>query len=211
MSFGVYSMTFQTEHGEKVYIGSTAQTFEQRNYEHLSSLKRGRHCNKYLQRLWNKYQKFTFEIIEECTDPNNVTIREQWYIDHTDSEILINNGPARPSPRFGVPVSEETRKKQSESAKRRMSRPEEREQLILRATGKSPSEETRKKLSEASSKFYQTEQGRAFMSQIAKGRVVSEETREKLSRANRGKKPSPQALDGRKRYLQQRREQCKDQ
>jgi len=193
--FGVYALVFHSERGDMVYIGSTAQTFEQRQYEHLSTLKRDKHGNKYLQRLWNKYGKFYFEIVEVCSDRNTVSIREQWWMEHYDKSKLINIAPAFPSPRFGVPVSDETRAKMSLSAKIRMSRPEELEQLRLRATGKSPSAETRKKLSDASSKFYNTPEGKAFMAQIGKNRVVSEETKLKLSLANRGRSPAPQTIE----------------
>lgn len=193
-AMGVYSITFHSKRGDMVYIGSTTQTFEQRKWEHLSELRRGKHCNKYMQRLWDKYQNFTFEIVEVCDDPHAVAIREQWYIEHTDKSKLINNGPARPSPRFGVPVSEEARRKMSQAAKARCARPEERERLRLQATGRSPSAETRRKLSEASKKFYGTPNGRAFLSKINKGKTVSDATREKLREANRGRKPSERCI-----------------
>jgi len=193
--FGVYSITIKTDHGDMIYIGSTSKGFKQRMSEHLSCLNHNKHCNKHLQRLWCKYQNFSFSVVEVCSDPKEVAIREQWHIEHTEKSVLINNGPAYPSPRYGMPVSEETRKKQSEAAQKRASNPQERERLRLIATGISPSTETRRKLSETSGRFYRTPEGREFMSRINKGKTVSSETRAKLSLANKGKKPSQKCID----------------
>jgi group I intron endonuclease len=200
--FGIYGLVVQSERGEMTYIGSTAQTFEQRQYEHLSLLQRNKHHNKYLQRLWNKYGGFRFEIIEACEDKSIVAWREQWWMEHFDKDRLINTAPAFPSPMLGKIVSEETRRKQSESARIRAARPGESERRRAAALGKSPSAETRKKLSEASAKHYRTPEGRAFMSKINKGRTRTEAHRKNLSLANKGKKPSPQTIEAvRKAHL----------
>ena len=74
----------------------------------------------------------------------------------TDSRIATGTGPAKGTPAHnkGVSPSEETRKRQSESAKRRHSKmtPEERQQLTSAAhgalRGRPRSEEDRKKISE---------------------------------------------------------------
>ena len=85
---GVYKIWFKNK-PERVYIGSTSfirsnsnkTGFYQRRYNHLNSLKRGKHSNKFLQRTYNKYGEdaFQFEIIEICEE--NIIEREQYWID----------------------------------------------------------------------------------------------------------------------------------
>lgn len=62
MEYVVYRITnIKTK---KVYIGSTSD-FEIRKMEHLSQLRQGRHCNRFLQREFNEYKEssFRFDII----------------------------------------------------------------------------------------------------------------------------------------------------
>ena len=193
-SFGVYRITIQSERGEMYYIGSTMLTFRTRRNQHINDLKKNKHANPYLQRLWDKYQEFRFEILEVCSDKTVTTLREQWHIEHTDTQRLINCGPAYPSPRYGVAVSSETRKKQSASAKKRFENPEERAHMKLIRMAQKFTEETRAKISASSKRIYNTSEGRAFLSRINKGKVVSDETREKLRAANQGKQPSASCI-----------------
>lgn len=80
---------------EKFYIGSCIN-FNRRKAFHKFTLRKGKHCNKYLQKSWNKYTEdsFKFEIIEHCTKENLIK-REQYYIDtlnpHYNSRIIADS------------------------------------------------------------------------------------------------------------------------
>lgn len=116
--FGVYKIVFQTVHGELVYIGSTTVSFRERLSHHKSDLIKNVHHSSRLQRLFNKYKVFSFEIIEICNDKSVVVERENFHISNTKPEKLINFGPALPSPFFGKTHSIETKMKMSVSAKK---------------------------------------------------------------------------------------------
>lgn len=64
MEYVVYRITnIKTK---KVYIGSTGD-FEIRRMEHLSQLRQGKHCNRYMQREFNEYKEssFRFDVIAD--------------------------------------------------------------------------------------------------------------------------------------------------
>jgi predicted GIY-YIG superfamily endonuclease len=77
---GVYKIT-NTANG-KVYIGSTATDMDGRWKTHRSALRLGKHYNRHLQRAWNTYgeQSFTFEVVEEGIDKNDVRQKELSWI-----------------------------------------------------------------------------------------------------------------------------------
>lgn len=77
MNSGVYKI-MNVKNG-KFYIGS-AKDFKVRWNRHLYDLRRGAHCNIYIQRAYNKYGEgvFSFEIIEIV---GNLLEREQYWID----------------------------------------------------------------------------------------------------------------------------------
>jgi group I intron endonuclease len=66
---------------ERVYVGSSLNC-NARISRHLSKLRQNKHINKKLQNHCNKYGVFDlgFQIIEHCS-PNQLLIREQFYID----------------------------------------------------------------------------------------------------------------------------------
>lgn len=174
--FGVYSFEFNTNKGKKVYIGSTTQTFNRRQNQHLNDLRHGNHSNKYFQDLYNFYGEPIFTILEICSNKDNVTELEQKYIDNTDPKTLINFGPALPSAMFGKHLSPES------LAKR-----------ILSQTGKILSRETRERISLAlkgKKRNKLTDEHRSKISKRMMGHVVSEETIQKMSEGRKGKSPS---------------------
>lgn len=79
---GIYKIT-NIANG-KIYIGSSAgkRGIVDRWYQHKSKLKHNRHCNRYLQKAYNKYSaiNFIYEILEECA-PESCLEREQYYLD----------------------------------------------------------------------------------------------------------------------------------
>lgn len=203
---GVYALVFNTDEGDKVYIGSTIQPFKSRLNSHLSALKRNKHVNLYLQRLWNKYGDFDFLILEICErDPYIITLREQSWIDQTDPNKIINFGPALPSPMFGQKHSQEARKKISKALMGKPKSPEHIEKVRQGKLGKFASLEAKEKMSLAHSGNkhhlfgkHHSEETRQKLSNARKGRKFqphSQETREKISKSNMGKKMSPKARE----------------
>ena len=105
----------------KIYVGSTVD-LEKRKREHFNDLKGNKHCNKHLQRAFNKYNKednFIFEILEYVEDLHSLVVREQYYMDlykSYDAKYGYNICIKADS-RLGVKHTEESKKKMSESNK----------------------------------------------------------------------------------------------
>lgn len=79
---GVYM--FKCINTNKVYIGSTTQSFEKRHNQHIYTLKKEKHKNKYLQSAFNKYgeDNFKFEILEIVTNKELIFEREQYWMNY---------------------------------------------------------------------------------------------------------------------------------
>ena len=77
----------------KCYVGST-DNFDRRKYEHIiSSTSQSYDSYNYpLQKAFRKYglENFTFEIVEDNIDPNDIAQKEQYYIIYFNS--LVNTG-----------------------------------------------------------------------------------------------------------------------
>lgn len=73
---------------DKVYIGST-KIFKKRIMSHYALLQNNSHHSIKLQRSWNKYgeSSFSFSIIEENIETDNLINKEQFYIDHYKTSI----------------------------------------------------------------------------------------------------------------------------
>lgn len=154
----------------KSYIGQS-NNLERRFIEHkkrLKSKKMNHHCI-HLKRAWELYgeNSFKFIILEQCS-VEDLNIREQYYIDLFGKEKLFNIGLIAESPKRGVRLSEETKKKLS----------------ILNTGennpnfGKQRSEETKNKISKANSGINHWHYGRS----------CTEEEKLKNSLSNRGEK-----------------------
>lgn len=98
----------------KRYIGSS-KNIRLRIWDHRSTLRHKCHDNRYLQNAWNKYgeDNFDYYIIELCNE-DILLEREQIYLDTMKPEYNINPITTKP------PVTEETRRKQSLTRKRKM-------------------------------------------------------------------------------------------
>jgi group I intron endonuclease len=114
---GIYKITCSAN--GRFYIGSAANLLF-RKRSHISSLKKGGHKNSKLQRAWNKYGEscFSFKTILVC-DINNLLMYEQIIIDGFDA---VKNGfnicPIAGSG-FGRTHSEETKAKMKEAWEKR--------------------------------------------------------------------------------------------
>lgn len=190
----------------KVYIGSSFNTSE-RWGDHLYSLKKNTHVNRYLQRAFNKHgeKSYKFEVIETCSNEKLIG-REQYWMDyyksyqrrygynlsptagsclgvkHTD-EAKLNMSKAKK----GVPLSDEAkqnmRKPKSDKAKLNMSKA---------SKGKPKSEEHRRNSSLAHIGklvgYKHTDGARQNMR-----KPKSEEHIQKVAKANTGRKHTDEA------------------
>ena len=76
---GIYKISFNGS--SKFYIGS-AVNLNKRRINHLSDLRKERHPNTIMQRMFNKYgeMNFIFEVIENVSSEHDLINREQFYI-----------------------------------------------------------------------------------------------------------------------------------
>lgn len=67
----------------KMYVGS-AEKYWNRYYCHIAALNANRHANNYLQRAWNKHggSAFIFGVIEELQEVDDITAKEQYWMDY---------------------------------------------------------------------------------------------------------------------------------
>lgn len=110
---GIY-MIENTKNG-KVYIGQTKKLNRRKNY-HFRELKRENHRNPYLQRSFNSYgrEAFRFVVLENCDDSDNLTDKEQKWIDRFDS-LNKEKGYNLSDPEDPTELKEETLERMSES------------------------------------------------------------------------------------------------
>jgi len=97
------------------YVGS-AVNFNNRKWGHISSLRKNKHKNIFVQNSWNKYGEdaFIFEVIEVVDRKENLIIREQHWID--ELQPTFNFAKIAGSP-LGVKHTEESRKNMSSAHK----------------------------------------------------------------------------------------------
>ena len=114
--FGIYSITNIINN--KIYIGSTAKSFDSRWKKHITNLKNGGHASHHLQSSWNKYgeDNFVFKIEEVVGSLENLLNLERDYITKYDS---YNNGfNENPDPNFSPMLNKNTQEKVSEGMKK---------------------------------------------------------------------------------------------
>ena len=105
--------------GSSFYYGQS-RNLSCRKTSHISALKRGKHNNPRMQRVWNKRPEFIFEIVEMVSNESDLDAVEQTYIDrYIGDPNCMNMAICASAPNKGRKNSEETLKKMSESAKKR--------------------------------------------------------------------------------------------
>lgn len=174
MAMGIYKITNLVN--GKFYIGSTSN-FQKRKREHRSGLITNTHFNNHLQHAFNKYgiESFSFEVVEHVDNIGDLLDVEQKYLDELnpcDMEIGYNLSRCATSyrvcgednPHFGVPKSEEQKRKTSESLK-----------------GHKHSKETKQKISKAVKGKNTGEDHWSY------GKERSQQHRERLSESMKGK------------------------
>lgn len=86
---GVYKIRFKGNDNH-LYVGSSV-CIKDRTYRHLTALRKQKHNNPILQRLYNKYGEnaIVFETIEVVATKSTLASREQYYIDTLNPDINI--------------------------------------------------------------------------------------------------------------------------
>ena len=191
----------------RTYVGQTGPThgFTERRKDHLLSLRKGAHHSRYFQRAWNKYgeSEFKFVVLEDTTgdDTDQLTLREQFWMDNTDS--AFNGRPAAGS-MLGFRHSPETRVRIGDRSRGVSKSPEYRAKISASEQGKTVSAETRAKLRESHLGKKPSPEAIAKTAAANRGRIPwnkggtnSAETRAKISAANRGRPGRPHTLESR--------------
>lgn len=196
MSAGVYMIRCGIN--GKRYIGSSI-CIKHRLGQHKVDLRGNRHCNKHLQRSWNKYGEKAFEfVILETTAPDVVLETEQRWLDNEKPEYNATPN-AIASPMKGLSLSPEHKAKISNALKGRIGNrrgkkmPADAKERVCEAlrgnahrVGKKATTEQKQKMSEAQKKRWRdhpiTQTTRTKLRLKSSGRVVSGETKALLSR-----------------------------
>jgi len=169
MAIGVYKI----ELNDKIYVGSTTQNFKKRWNDHLSTLRRGDHCNKYLQNAYNKHgeESLKFSILEIINTPEEAIITEQRYIDNLGPEYNICPVAGNT---LGRNVTKEIRQKLSKAGMGNKN-----------SSGYHHTEEARRKIGKSSKGrcfgIHLTEEARKARSEALTGRHLTSETKKKMS------------------------------
>jgi len=93
------------------YIGS-AINFKNRKWGHISSLRKNKHKNQFVQNSWNKYgeEAFIFEVLEVIDKKENLILREQYWIDTLSPTFNFSKIAGSP---LGVKHTQKSRKNMS--------------------------------------------------------------------------------------------------
>jgi len=157
-----------------MYVGSSV-SIRQRLNKHKNLLSKEKHPNEHLQRAFNLHgvDQFEFGILEECETEERL-VREQWWIDHLESEDEThgyNLIPTRESQLYGDALSVHQRKGWAAHSK------EERRQIA----GHLLDPEMKKKAQAAANAARATPEHSAIRREIAGRTVASDATRQKNS------------------------------
>ena len=192
----------------KSYIGISIHEPEKgRIRDHLSG-----HGNRIIANAVKKYGKdaFTYEILEANVFDEFLPDLEVAYI--ANHNTVAPNGYNLDSGGSHKIPSEETRRKMSDSGKRKTFSDNHRRNLSEANKGekhhnfgKTLSEEHKRKLSEAQKGKTPSEETRRKISEAHKGRKVSAETRRKMSEAHKGEKNHRYGKKGKKHTMETRR------
>lgn len=200
----------------KKYIGKSYD-IEKRWLNHKTKLSNKIHENNHLQKSWNKYgqENFNFYIIEECPKEKLIE-KEIFYISYFDTKVNGYNMTDGGDGAYGYThsieakqkistsnkkriISEKTKKKMSESLKRRkvwnkgvsVSK-EAKEKMSKAKIGKKYSEDTKRKMSisriREKNHFFGKHHSEETKKKISEKKInPSKETIKKLSESHKGK------------------------
>ena len=199
---GIYKITNLAN--DKVYLGSS-NNLKKRRREHLWALRENRHDNPYFQNAFNKYgeSNFTFEVIEQVLNEDDLRSTEQKYIDELNvcnreigyniNEYASGGGLiGENNPNYGKKMSEEQKQKirktmtgRKYSLERRMNMSQNRKGKCTGENnwnyGRPKTEEEKQRQSEAMIGRYVGDKNPFY------GQKHSESTRKKMSEVRVGK------------------------
>ncbi len=127
---GVYAIV--NRHNGKRYIGSS-RDISKRILQHKSAIKNDRHHNQYLTRAWRKYgsDAFEFVVLQQCETEQDAWKAEQELLDCFWGDQLYNAkndafgvGHGDVHPNKGVPLSDEHKRKISQTMKGMVQHPQ---------------------------------------------------------------------------------------
>jgi group I intron endonuclease len=217
---GIYKIINTTN--ERIYIGS-AKGFKQRYSQHVGSLLKGTHHNKFLQGDFNKCgsDAFEFHVIEVVNGVKEERIiAEQRHVDlhYDDQKLCYNLQKTRMPSVEGYKQKEKQRLRKSQILKERWkSNPEFRETMLKANTGrpmpksvraalleslvgnkhmlgKKLSEETKEKQRIYAKKRGMSEKTREAQRKAVAGRKLTDEHKMKISFGNKGRIPSEKQI-----------------
>lgn len=159
----------------KLYVGSSAR-MKARWEHHVWVLKRGRHSNPYLQRVWDKHgeSEFQFTVLHAMpgATPEALVAAERDAIRILEPEFNLN-----PEPGLPPSVRPEVAAKISAALKGRKLTPEHRANIIAGRAGYKHSDETKAKIGAAKRGQKHTQESRDKISRSSKGKPWSEARR----------------------------------
>jgi group I intron endonuclease len=179
---------------DKVYIGITSCSIEQRYKWHVRDCKKGVEKKLYKAMIKHGIDNFKIELLEYA-DNAIIDKREEFYIEHYDS---FNNGYNASPVSNGIRHhTEKTKKLMSEKAKGRKQSKDtlEKRSIAMKDFWKDNAELKKQYTQQAQINFgnreyTQTKEFRENARQRMLGTTRSEETKQKISKANRNK-PQP--------------------
>jgi group I intron endonuclease len=179
----------------KSYIGQTTKTLEERIKGHLRSNKK-----LYFHQALREFSNENFEwiILEECNNIEELNIKEIYYIKFYDT--CGDNGYNSTTGGHYFKMTDEIRKKLSDSHKGYIPSEETRRKLSIASGKRKQTDESKRKVSESKLGKKRSEETKKKISESLKGNIVSEETRKKLSEAGKGRKHTEESKLKMKKY-----------
>jgi group I intron endonuclease len=182
----------------KRYIGQARNVFN-RWLAHKVQLRKGKHHSIKLQRAWNKdgEQSFVFEVLEIVVD-NDLTEREQWWMDHYNAckegyniaPIAASQSGSKRSPEFCKRLSEQRKQWHRDN-------PDMRYVLrdYVREHGYTEEQKQRRNTKAKAKGRVVTEETKEKIRKSVTGFRHSEETKLKMSKSKTGVKKSPEHVE----------------
>jgi hypothetical protein len=161
---------------------------------HLRHLKQGNHENVYMQRVYNQYRQFDWQVLQPCMSAREAVGAEQALLTSlvgTDGCVNLNRSAVSGPGMMGRQHTEATKVMIREKRSHQTFSEETRQRLSLaslgnhRQKGHSISDETRRKISSARTGVVLSDAHRRALSLAKTGKTVLDKTREVLSKAQK--------------------------
>lgn len=186
---GIYKITNLVN--DRFYIGSTFNFYE-RFIQHRADLRKNKHNNQFLQNSWNKYgeENFSFAIMEVVSNIDDLLIREQHWLDETNSYnrcVGYNIAKNAKAPMTGLKHSNEAKEKISKVHKGKIISEEQKEKASNFHKGKTISDLQKEQIRHSVHEYWTEEKRNEHSLLIKEIRKNNPEISKKISIANKGK------------------------